>query len=147
MRQLELNHQSLFSKANLLLEQLVKKRTNKKLCLTDQTAELAALYEQIKQLAGSIDDTLKSHVEALQIKASKRLTELEKKMLRAEKRKYEAEERQIQSLKKQLFPNDSLQERIDNLSGWYARYGSAWLDMLLQNALSLDPAFTVLTIE
>jgi bacillithiol biosynthesis cysteine-adding enzyme BshC len=147
MQQLELTHQSLFSKANLLLEQLVKKKTSNQLYLANETAQLTSLYEQIKQQAGSIDETLRAHVEALLVKASKRLTELEKKMLRAEKRKFETEERQIQSLKNQLYPGDSLQERVDNISGWYARYGTNWVDMLLQNSLSLESAFMILTLE
>ncbi|MFZ6025208.1 MAG: bacillithiol biosynthesis cysteine-adding enzyme BshC [Bacteroidota bacterium] len=147
MQQLELTHQLLFSKANLLLEQLVKKRTGKQLNLSNETAQLTVLYEQIKQQAASIDETLMAHVEALLVKASKRLTELEKKMLRAEKRKFETEERQIQSLKQQLFPGDSLQERVENVSGWYARYGSDWIDILLQNSLSLEAEFMILTLE
>ena len=147
MQQLELSHQSLFSKANLLLVQLVKKRTSKQLDLTSEKVQLNVLYEQIKQQAGSIDETLTPHVEALLVKASKRLAELEKKMLRAEKRKFEAEERQIQLLKNQLYPGDSLQERVDNISGWYARYGTSWIDMLLQNSLSLESEFVILTIE
>lgn len=147
MRQLELNYQILFHKANLLLEQLVKKRTSRELALNNETEQLTVLYEQIKQQAGAVDETLKAHVESLFVKSSKRLAELEKKMLRAEKRKYEAEERQIQSLKKQLFPSDSLQERVDNLSGWYARYGKEWIDMVANNSLSLESGFTILVID
>ncbi len=147
MGKLELNHLSLFTKADLLLEQLVKKRTSNQLTLTNETVQLTALYEQMKQQAGSIDETLKAHVEALQIKAFKRLTELEKKMLRAEKRKFEAEGRQIQGLKTQLFPNDSLQERVDNLSGWYARHGESWIDMVLRISPGLTSEFTIVTIN
>ncbi len=147
MQQLELDHQLLFSRAELLLEQLVKKRTSRQLSISNETIQLSVLYEQIKQQAGSIDETLKPHVEALLVKASKRLAALEKKMLRAEKRKFEDEGKQIQTLKTQLFPNDNLQERVDNISGWYARYGTDWLDMLAENSLSLEPAFVILTIE
>ncbi len=147
MQQLELDHTSLFQKAEVLLNQLVKKRTNQQLSLTNETAQLSVLYEQIKQQAGTIDETLKPHVEALSVKALKRLAELEKKMLRAEKRKFEAEERQIQGLKKYLFPNDSLQERVDNVAGWYARNGTSWIDMLLKNSLALEAQFSIITIS
>lgn len=147
MQKLELHHQTLFSKADVLLEQLVKKNTNQQLSLTSEMNLLSNLYDQIKLQAGAIDETLTAHVASLQVKAAKRLIELEKKMLRAEKRKYEAEGRQIQSLKAQLFPNDSLQERVDNISGWYGRYGTVWIDMILQNSLSLESAFVILTME
>lgn len=147
MKQLELNYHSLFTKAELLLEQLVKRKTSSQLEVKEELVQLTALYETMKQKAGAIDRTLTAHVDALLTKASKQLTGLEKKMLRAEKRKFEAEERQILSLKEQLFPNDSLQERVDNLSGWYARYGKDWIDMLLHNSLSLESMFVLLTID
>lgn len=147
MLQLELNHPSLFQKTEVILNQLVKKRTSRQLNLTKEIAQLSVLYEQMKQQAGTIDETLKPHVEALSVKALKRLNELEKKMLRAEKRKFEAEERQIQGLKKHLFPADSLQERVDNISGWYARYGNSWIDMLLKNSLPIESQFSIITIS
>lgn len=147
MKQLNVTYTSLFNKAQVLLDRLVKERTNAQLSLSNERVQLENLYKQMEQLAASIDSTLAPHVESLQIKASKRLTELEKKMLRAEKRKYEAEERQISALKTHLFPNDSLQERIDNMSVWYAKYGTAWIDLLATNSLSLESNFTVLTID
>lgn len=147
MQQLELDHTSLFQKAEVLLNQLVKKRTSKQLDLANETAKLSILYEGMKQQAGMIDETLKPHVEALSVKALKRLTELEKKMLRAEKRKFEAEKRQIEGLKKHLFPADSLQERTDNISGWYARYGNDWMDMLLKSSLPIEAQFSIITIS
>lgn len=67
-------------------------------------------------------------------------------MLRAEKRKFETEERQLNQFKQQLFPNNSLQERIDNLSGWYSRYGSAWIDMLKAQSLALESEFSIVVI-
>jgi len=68
-------------------------------------------------------------------------------MLRAEKRKFQTEEQQLKKWKAQLFPNDSLQERVDNISGWYARYGSSWIDMLKESSLSLEAQFTLLAID
>lgn len=147
MKQLNVTHTALFNKAQVLLDRLVKERTNAQLSLTNERAQLETLYKQMEQLAASIDSTLAPHVESLQVKASKRLIELEKKMLRAEKRKFETEERQISALKKHLFPNDSLQERTDNIAVWYATYGAAWIDMLLDNSLSLDSKFTLLIID
>lgn len=147
MRRLDLDYKSLFQKADILLNQLVKRRTNRQLNLTTESAQISLLYGQIKQLAGEIDETLKPHVEALSVKALKRLAELEKKMLRSEKRKFEAEERQLQSIKKQLFPSNSLQERVDNISGWYARYGNDWIDMIKETSLNLNSQFSIITIQ
>lgn len=146
MQQLGFNHLSLFQKDHILLEQLVRKSSDKQLSLNNETARLSALYEQMKEKAGAVDETLKAHVDALLVKATKKLTALEKKMLRAEKKKFETEEKQIKSLKKQLFPQDSLQERTDNMSAWYARYGGSWLDMVLNASSALEMELTIMTI-
>jgi uncharacterized protein YllA (UPF0747 family) len=108
---------------------------------------LKQLYHQIEKTAADIDSTLSPHVQSLQTKAFKRIQELEKKMLRAEKRKFETEEQQLKQFKHHLFPKDSLQERVDNISGWYAKYGKDWMDMLKLYSLSYESQFSVLTIE
>ena len=36
---------------------------------------------------------------------------------------------QVQKLKQQLFPNNSLQERIENFMPFYAKWGAAFIDI------------------
>jgi uncharacterized protein YllA (UPF0747 family) len=74
----------------------------------------------------------------------KPLQELEKKLLRAEKKKFEAEQRQIQQIKSALFPNDELQERIDNFMPYYARWGNSFFDGIYKNSLTLEQEFVIL---
>lgn len=147
MNQLGFNHQDIFQPKNILLEQLVRRSSDRQLGLAKELNELAALYNKMKQQAGTIDTTLMAHVDALGAKAAKRVEELEKKMLRAEKRKFEAEGRQIESLKAKLFPGDSLQERVENFSTWYGKYGTEWITMLAKNSLALEAEFVTITIE
>lgn len=147
MQQLQLDITSIFQKADVLLNTLVTSRSPQQLALTKELNALQELYTQIEKTARDIDQTLVPHVQSLQIQALKKIQELEKKMLRAEKRKFETEDRQLRQLKKQLFPNENLQERVENISGWYARYGSAWIDMLKQYSLALESRFSVLVIE
>ena len=80
-------------------------------------------------------------------KALKKIAALEKKMLRAEKKKFEAEQRKIQKLKAALFPNKSLQERTENISVFYAKYGKGIFDILLKHSNALDQKFAVLQIK
>jgi bacillithiol biosynthesis cysteine-adding enzyme BshC len=147
MQQLDLNTISMFQKADQLFNAMVKLRTSKQVALTNEIKTLEQWYVQVEQLAANIDETLVPHVQSLQTKAVKRIEELEKKMLRAEKRKFETEEQQLRKFKNQLFPKDSLQERVDNISGWYARYGSSWIDMLKQSSLSLESQFTIVVVQ
>lgn len=146
MEQLALDTTRIFQKSDLLLNVLVNERTSKQLTIKNELHRLEALYREIEQIAANVDQTLAPHVRALEVQAIKKIQELEKKMLRAEKRKFETEERQLNQFKQQLFPNNSLQERIDNLSGWYSRYGSAWIDMLMAQSLALENEFSIVVI-
>ncbi len=67
-------------------------------------------------------------------------------MLRAEKRKYSDQQRQIQMIKAALFPNSGLQERVENFSGFYAKWGRIFIEELYANSLKLEQEFTVLCL-
>jgi uncharacterized protein YllA (UPF0747 family) len=72
------------------------------------------------------------------------LQELEKKMLRAEKRKHADLQRQIEKLKAALFPNNGLQERVENFSLFYAKWGKDFIEELHKDSLTLEQEFTIL---
>ena len=62
-----------------------------------------------------------------------------------EKRKFTDQQRQIQVIRERLFPKNSLQERIENFSYYYARWGEKLIDHLYQHSLALESEFVVLT--
>lgn len=134
-----------FFKSSLeLSEQVVKKYSRLKLSLDEERSRLRALYCHVETAAGEVDPTLIKHVAALRTGALKRIEELEKKMLKAEKKKFEAKLRHVEKIKKSLFPNGSLQERVDNFMPYYARYGKSFLEALYQNSLALEQQFSIL---
>jgi bacillithiol biosynthesis cysteine-adding enzyme BshC len=126
-----------------LLNRLVTKETDKKLKLNGTFSEAEQLYSAIKKQATSIDTTLEKHVEALKVQTLHRLQELEKKMLRAEKRKFTDQQRQIHSIKEHLFPGNGLQERKENLSYYYAKWGKEFIQHLYEQSLSLEQEFII----
>ncbi|MEJ8816405.1 bacillithiol biosynthesis cysteine-adding enzyme BshC [Lacibacter sp. H407] len=134
-----------FASEDELLNKFVHRITTNPVKLNGSFSEAEAFYELLKQKAAVVDSTLTQHVEALKTKALYRLQELEKKLLRAEKRKYADQQRQIQTIKQQLFPGKSLQERKESFLGLYARWGSGFIDALYQHSLSLEQEFVVLT--
>jgi len=136
----------LFGDERLLMNELVKRDSSAQVHLTSELRDTNAFYDHLKTLAGNIDGTLQNHVEALKTKSLKPLHELEKKMLRAEKRKFGEQEHQLQQIKSALFPNNNLQERIDNFMPYYAKYGPAFIDMLYEQSLSLRMEFIVVEI-
>jgi uncharacterized protein YllA (UPF0747 family) len=104
-------------------------------------------FEIVQGKSVKTDGSLHGHVASLQTQAIKRLEELEKKILRAERRKYETTQRQINSLKTALFPNDSLQERVENFSTYYSRYGSDWINIIYQASTGLNMKFVLLVLD
>jgi len=136
----------LFKPAEALINELVKRESNHQLQLTDERLQIETFYAHLTQVTTSIDPSLTEHVKALQAKASDKITALEKKMLKAEKRKFEDQQRQINKLKQALFPNNDLQERVDNFSAFYAKYGREWLKIFYNSSLTLEQQFALVTM-
>jgi uncharacterized protein YllA (UPF0747 family) len=139
-----LQSKDFFQSEQQLLTVLVTRHKNGELKLKHELEAAMQVYEQLKNKAAAIDQSLTQHVEALQARTLKPLQELEKKLLRAEKKKYEAEQRQIQGIRSALFPRNGLQERIDNFMPWYARWGKEFIQKVYEHSLTLEQEFTIL---
>ena len=126
------------------MNKIVLTESKNEVKLNGSLTELEKMYESFKKQASAIDSSLEKHVEALKLRTVQRLQELEKKMLRAEKRKFSDQERQIQAIKSVWFPGNGLQERKENFSGFYAKWGRGFIGALYQNSLSLEQEFTLL---
>ncbi len=137
----------IFAPAQELLNQLVNRGSGKKVQLNGTLSATEELYEAIKRQAASVDVTLERHVDALKTSTLHRLRELEKKMLRAEKRKYSEQKRHVELIRSRLFPGEGLQERHDNMLGYYARWGSEFLQKLYEHSLVLEQEFVVLELN
>jgi len=134
----------LFREETLLLNELVSRESSLQLKLEKEKKQLSDLYDQLKKIAGAVDVTLQQHTEALYTQALKKVDALEKKMLRAEKKKYEAQQRQLHKLKSQLFPGGQLQERIDNILVYYAKWGKDFIKNIYDNSLTFEQKFTII---
>jgi bacillithiol biosynthesis cysteine-adding enzyme BshC len=134
----------IFQPGDALLNYLVQQRSTHDLTLNGKLDSASALYDSIFEQAHSIDPTLSSHVAAVKTQALKRLKEVEKKMLRAEKRKFSDQQRQIEAIKSKLFPKNGLQERVDNIGYYYARWGKECMASIYEHSLGLEQTFTVL---
>jgi len=145
IKRLGLDAADLFRGENELMTLIVEKNSVNEVALNGNFEKAEAFYEQIRLQAEAIDKTLSQYVNAIKTRSLKDLEELEKKMLRAEKRKFEEQQRQIQKLKEVLFPNDGLQERVENFSWFYAKWGRGFIQELLNNSLAFEQEFTVLT--
>jgi bacillithiol biosynthesis cysteine-adding enzyme BshC len=127
-----------------LLNKLVGRNSENQTKLNGTLVSADQLYEAIKKQVSPIDRSLEKHVEALKTQSVYRLKELEKKMLRAEKRKYTDQQRQIRTIQQHLFPGGGLQERHENISHYYAKWGKDIIAKLYQHSLALESKFVML---
>lgn len=140
---LGLSVEDIFQPERGLLDTIVMRDTTAQVHLTNELRDTRAFYEHLRTIGGKVDKTLEIHINALEARMVRQLENLERKLLRAEKRKFTDESRQVQALKQALFPNDGLQERVDNFLTWYAKYGRDFLQMIYDNSLLLEQQFIV----
>ncbi|MHA4845647.1 bacillithiol biosynthesis cysteine-adding enzyme BshC [Flavitalea antarctica] len=144
LKHLGISTTEIFQPAELLINKLVKKNTDKQLDLSNDISAFRSDYLKLKKVSESIDQTLVKHVAALEARAIKAIETLEKKLLKAEKRRFEAQNRQVTQVKSALFPLNGLQERIDNFIPWYSKHGKAFLETIYNHSLSLEQQFVIL---
>jgi bacillithiol biosynthesis cysteine-adding enzyme BshC len=137
----------LFQTEDELMKSLVAKHSAQSVSLNGTFEKAEVLYEQMRVQAESIDQTLSQYVLAMKARSIKEMQALEKKMLRAEKRKYADQQRQMAAVKAVLFPNNGLQERVENFSGFYAKWGQDFMAQLLHHSPALEQEFTILTVS
>lgn len=118
-----------------------------RLDLSPEIEVLNKFYLQLAEQAGGVDTTLKQHTLALQFNAIKKVKALEKKLIRKEKNKQVVEVNRITKIKGELFPKGSLQERQDNFSACYAKFGKAFIHQVYAHSLTLEQQFALLEIR
>lgn len=141
---LQLRTLDLFETDLQIINSILEKQ-NKKPQLNGELDRLEEIYNSLQAQVITIDSSLKQHIEALKIRSLHQLKNLEKKMLRAERKKNESLLRQVKRVKNQLFPGNGLQERVENISGYYAIWGKQFIDNLYAKSPELQQEFTVLT--
>ena len=146
VKKLGFTNADLFKETFTLVNTLVKRESEHKLDLATEIEQAHDYYTQLQKITNAVDRSLAKHVIALEVKAVKKLTELEKKIMRAEKEKYAVQQNQIAKLKQELFPGNSLQERVDNFSIPYAQQGKAWINKVYKVSFGLAPGFGVFSI-
>ena len=144
---LEFNIEALFNSTQALEIAFVKTQSVENLALTEHIASLTDLYKVIQQDVIKIDSSLGDHALNLSVQAQKKLALLEKKMIRAEKRKQHTSLARIHSIKSELFPDNNLQERVENFSNWIGDFGWSWVEAILNNSNSVDASFTIIHVS
>jgi bacillithiol biosynthesis cysteine-adding enzyme BshC len=147
IKKVSLTYPDIFRSENELVKKYVLKNTSHQLSLEKEKQKIRYVYEDMKVSIEKIDTTLLAHVEALQARLLKTLDKLENKLLRAEKLKFGYHQRQIEKIRNTLFPNNELQERVENFMPFYAKWGNDFMKVIYDNSLSLEQKFVIITKE
>ncbi len=144
---MQFEEQDLFKPILELEIAYVKKHTNTKLDLQDQLNQLSSLYTNIKNQVVQVDATLGAHTENLAQQANAKLVALEKKMLRAERRRQAVDLQRIHRIKKELFPLDNLQERVEHFSKWVGHFDQSWIETIMDHSKGLASRFSIIQFD
>ena len=97
-------------------------------------------------LLKTFDDGLKSSIRAQIHKQIDWITNLEKKIIREKKKAHLSSLNQIDKIKKQLFPNNKLQERYENFLMYYFSHNDKFIEIVKDEVDPLSANFVVLDI-
>ena len=147
IEKLGLEIEDFFKNDTEIIANYVLKNSEQDLHFSNEILQIKNTFQELKNHANKIDSTLTEHLKSIELKTIKKIEQAEKKLLRAEKRKFHEQQLQIKKIKSQLFPNEKLQERIENFSSYYSQYGKEFFKILFENSLSLEQEFTIITIE
>ncbi len=144
---MQFEEQDLFKPILELEVAYVKKHATQALDLQDQINNLSTLYSTIKNEVLKVDPTLGTHADNLAQQAKAKLLVLEKKMVRAEKRKQSVDIQRIHRIKKELFPQDNLQEREEHFSRWVGQFDLSWIDTIMEHSTGLESRFRIINFD
>ncbi len=133
----------LFLSQSNLLSKTTKELSVIIIDFTEQKKHLQKQFEGLYDIAKQTDASFIGAVAAQEKKQLKGLNILEKRLLTAEKRKHSEFLKRITTLQKELFPNQSLQERQVNFSELYLEYGTALIPKLKTILQPLNGMFLI----
>lgn len=131
LQKLNLSVNDTFKNGEDLVKQFIKTQHND-IHLEEAKKQLTELYASIIETVNRIDKTLVGTTEAEKQKAINGISMIEQKINRALKQKSETDINQIWSIKEKLFPKGSPQERYDNVSMYYTKYGKDFITSVME---------------
>ncbi|WP_405377582.1 bacillithiol biosynthesis cysteine-adding enzyme BshC [Nonlabens sp. Asnod3-A02] len=146
VNRLKLEIWDLFKEDHELTTLLTNKISDIEIDFTTQKEHLKKQFEELFKIASLTEQSFENAVKAQEHKQIKGLEHLESRLLKAQKRKLKDHLDRALELKKELFPNDSLQERQTNFSLFYQEYGPSFISKIKESLDPLDQRFSVIEL-
>jgi uncharacterized protein YllA (UPF0747 family) len=131
IKKLNLETKSIFTDGEDLVKAFIKTE-HADVNLNNFNSPLTDVFNSITELVSAIDKSLIGSVEAEKQKTLNGILALNQKINKALKQQSETDINQIWAIKSKLFPNNIPQERYDNLSMYYTKYGKAFIENLVE---------------
>ena len=135
----------IFKDAETLKAQWVQQHSTNNLNIADEWRDIDCAFERLKLRLFKIDQTLSPSAQAIETRLKHALDNLERKMIKAEKRNFSVRLNQLDTIKADLFPGGSLQERKENFALFYVKWGQKLIDDLIEHFDPIAFEFTILT--
>jgi bacillithiol synthase len=110
----------------------------------DELDALRKLYQSLIEKAAATDPTLRASAAAELQKAEKGIETIVQKANRSLKSRLDTEISQLRNIRSKILPEKLPQERHENFSSFYLRYGEGWFDELLEKCSVFDSVHKVL---
>ena len=146
LERLDVSLDSLFLPKHELEAKYTRQLSEVNIDFTKQKALLVEQFKDLYSLAKQTDASFDGAVAAQEKKQINGLAHLEKRLLTAQKRKHSDRLKRLTAIQTNLFPRQSLQERLDNFSEFYLEFGDELLSELKQNLDPLANEFTILEL-
>lgn len=113
--------------------------------LDSEKKSVEQVFYDLQKKSVEIDKTMENLVKAELQKALNSISAIESKLNKALKQRSETEINQIKTIKGKLFPENIPQERYDNFSMYYTKYGKGFIEAIKKNTEGAELSFSVLT--
>jgi len=134
IQKLNLSIEDVFKDGEELIKAFIKTQHDD-INLEEAKSKLTSIYASVLETVAAIDKTLVGTTEAEKQKAINGLATLEQKINRALKQKSETDINQIWAIKEKLFPKNTPQERYDNFSMYYTKFGKEFISNLMNELI------------
>lgn len=144
LQKLNLSLEDIFMKQSSFINKKIREISNINIDLSSQKQFLKEHFESMYEIAEQTDKSFLGAVKAQEVKQLKGIDRLEKRLLKAQRRKLKDHVIRMTDIQNQLFPNQSLQERVLNFSEIYLEYGPGLIEDLLAHLQPLSLEFAVI---
>lgn len=146
MDKLSISETELFKSTDYLTLTVLENSSDVHTGTENQATVIQKSFDDLVHVYRQLDPTLVTSVEAERQKILNSLQNLEEKAKRLLKKKNETVVAQVKTLKEQLMPGGSLQERTDNILSYCNGNPDGFIDFIVKNTNPFERSFIILDL-